>query len=63
MHALNCKKGGLVTLRRNELHGGVADLSINSLVPTHVPYNPLINPGRAVRSGKALLSKSNPPMN
>ena len=47
-HALNCNKGGLVTAQHNELCNGVADLACKALTSTHVRYNPLITPGRAI---------------
>ena len=41
-HALDCKKGGLVTARHNELRDGVADLAGKAFTPAHVPNDPLI---------------------
>ena len=35
-HALDCKRGGLVTARHNELRDGVADLSGKAFTPSHV---------------------------
>ena len=55
--ALNCIKGGLVTSCYNKLCDRVAELSINSLTPTHVRNDPLINPSPSSRSGKTLLAK------
>ena len=52
-HALDCKKGGLVTARHNELHDGVADLAKKDFTPSHVHDNPLIYSGRA-------MSRTNP---
>ena len=60
MHALYCKKGGLVTSRHNKLCYGVANLSRKSFTPTHMCDNLLINAGCTVKSGKALKDKSNP---
>ena len=47
-HALDCKKGGLVTARHNELRDGVVDLAGKAFTPSHVRDNPLIYSGRAV---------------
>ena len=47
-HALDCKKGGLVTARHNELREEVADLAGKAFTPSHVRDNPLIYSGRAV---------------
>ena len=41
-HALDCKKGGLVTARHNELRDGVADLAGKAFTPAHVLDDPLI---------------------
>ena len=41
-HALDCKKGGLVTACHNELRDGVADLAGKSFTPSHVRDDPLI---------------------
>ena len=41
-HTLNCKKGGLVTARHNELREGVADLAGKAFTPAHVRDDPLI---------------------
>ena len=35
-HSLDCKKGGLVTARNNELRDGVADLAGKAFTPSHV---------------------------
>ena len=35
-HALDCKKGSLVTTCHNELRGGVAELDGKALTPSHV---------------------------
>ena len=48
-HALDCKKGGLVTARHNKLRDGVADLASKAFTPSHVRDDPLIYSGRAVR--------------
>ena len=41
-HALDCKKGGLVTTRHNDLHDGVANLAGKAFTPSHVRDDPLI---------------------
>ena len=41
-HALDCKRGGLVTARRNELRDGVADLASRAFILSHVRNDPLI---------------------
>ena len=41
-HALDCKKGGLVTSRHNKLRDGVSDLAGKAFTPSHVHNNPLI---------------------
>ena len=48
-HALDCKKGGLVTACHNRLRGGVADLARKAFTPSHVRNDLLIYSGRAVR--------------
>ena len=50
-HSLDCKKGGLIMARRNELCDGVADLAGKAFIPAHVRDNPKIFTGRAVRGG------------
>ena len=52
-HALDYKRGGLVTARHNELCGGVADLAGKDFTPSHVRDNPLIFSGRAMKRTKA----------
>ena len=52
-HALDCKMGGLVTARHNELRDGVADLASRAFTPTHVRNDPLIYQGCAVTRKKA----------
>ena len=51
-HALDCKKGGLVTVCRNELRERVADLAGKAFTPSHVCNDPLIYSGRDVRRTK-----------
>ena len=41
-HALDCKRGGLVTACHNELCDGVSDLAGKSFTPSHVRDDPLI---------------------
>ena len=48
-HALDCKEGGLVTARHNELCDGVADLACKGFTPSHVSDNHLIYSCRAVK--------------
>ena len=40
-HALNCKRGGLVTARHNELREGVTDLAGKAFTSSHVSDDPL----------------------
>ena len=58
-HDLDCKKGGLVTARHNELCDGVADLAGMAFTPSHVHDNPPIYSGRAVKRTKATPAGSN----
>ena len=51
-HDLDCKKGGLVTARHNELCDGVADLANKAFTPAHVRDDPLIYSGRAMSRTK-----------
>ena len=51
-HALNCKRGGLVTERHNDLRDGVADLASKALTPSHVRDDPLIFAGCNVKRTK-----------
>ena len=41
-HALDCKRGGLVTARHNELRDRVADMAGKAFTPSHVRNDPLI---------------------
>ena len=41
-HTLECKKGGLVTARHNELCDRVADQASKAFTPAHVREDPLI---------------------
>ena len=58
-HALDCKKGGLVTVRHNELCDGVAYLAGKAFTSSHVRDNPLIYLGRAVKRTKAAPAGEN----
>ena len=58
-HALDFKKGGLVTERHNKLCEGVADLSGKAFNPSHVRDKLLIYSGRAVKRTKATPTGSN----
>ena len=51
-HALDCKKGGLVTARHNELRDRVADLAGKAFTPARVRDDPLIYSGRAMSRTK-----------
>ena len=39
-HALDCKRGGLVTARHNELRDRVADLASRAFTPSHLRNDP-----------------------
>ena len=58
-HALDCKKGGLVTARHNDLRDGVADLSGKAFTPAHVREDPLIYSGCAMSRTKPMPAGSN----
>ena len=58
-HALDCKKGGIVTARHNDLRDGVADLAGKAFTPSHVRYNPLIYSGCAMSRTKPMPAGSN----
>ena len=58
-HALECKKGGLVTARHNKLRDRVADLASKAFTPSHLRNNPLIYSGQAVKRTKATPAGSN----
>ena len=68
-HALDCKRGGLVTARHNELRDGVADLASRAFTPSHVRNSPLIYQGCAVMRTKvqpagpcdSITSETSPP--
>ena len=58
-HTLDCKKGGLVTARQNDLRDGVADLTGKAFTPSHVRDDPLIYSGCAMSRTKPKPSGSN----
>ena len=60
-HAIDCKKGCLVTARHNELHDGVADLASKAFTPSHVRNHTLIYSGRAVSRTKPMPAGSTKP--
>ena len=60
-HTLDCKKGGLVTARHNELRDGVVDLAGKAFTPSHVRDAPLIYSGCAVKRTKAMPAGVNKP--
>ena len=43
IHALDCKKGGLVTARHNELRDRVADLAYKAFTPPTCAMTPSFN--------------------
>ena len=58
-HDLDCKKGGLVTARHNDLRDRVADLAGKAFTPSHVRDDPLIYSGRAMSRTKPMPAGSN----
>ena len=60
-HALDCKKGGLVTVRHNELRDGVADLANKAFTPSHVHNDPIIYSGYALSRTKPTPAGSTKP--
>ena len=52
-HTVDCKKGGLITVRYNKIRDGVSDLSGKAFTPSHVRNNPIIYSGCAVKRTKA----------
>ena len=52
-HVLDCKKGGLITARHNDLRDGVADLAGKAFNSSHVHDDPLIYSGCALKRTKA----------
>ena len=57
-HALDCKKGGLVTARHNDLRDGVADLASKAFTSTYVHDDPKIYTVHAMHGGKDKLKGS-----
>jgi len=53
-HALDCKKGGLVTLRHNEIRDALGDLS--ALVWSNVRKEPIIREANDVENAPALIA-------
>ena len=49
-HGLECKKGGLVLLRHNEIRDELASLASQALTPSAVRDEPLIQPSRGTES-------------
>ena len=52
-HALDCRRGSLVTERHNEPRDGVTDLSGKAFTPSHMCNNPLIFAGCTMKRPKA----------
>ena len=52
-HALDFKKGSLITARHNDLRDGVANLAGKDFTPVNVRNDPTFFTGRAVRGGEA----------
>ena len=61
IHALECKKGGLVTARHNNLRDGVEDLAGKAFTSSHVRNDPLIYSGCAVSRTKTMPAGSTKP--
>ena len=57
-HSLDCKKGGLVTARYNELRDRVADLAGKDFTPSHMCDDLLIYSCRAVKRTKAAPARA-----
>ena len=55
-HVLDCKYGGLVSTRKNELRGGMVDLYRKFLTPSYIDNNPIIHAGSIMKCNKALIS-------
>lgn len=58
-HALDCKKGGLVMLRHNEIQGEVTELGSKALSPSAVRVEPLIHLDSSTTEDSAETPKSN----
>ena len=52
-HAFNCKKGGIITTRHNDISDGGSELEGKSFNSLHVHNRPLIHTGNYLREGKA----------
>ena len=52
-HALDCKRGGVITVRHNEICDEVAYLAGKAFTPSHMRDNHLIFAGRSVKRTKA----------
>ena len=52
-HALDCKRGGLIMARHNELRDRVADLDGKAFTPSHVHNDSLVYQGCAVKRTKS----------
>ena len=57
-HALDCKRGGLVTARHNDFQDGVADPDGKAFTPSHVHNDPLIFAGFSMKRPKAKLART-----
>jgi hypothetical protein len=60
-HALSCKKGGLVTIRHNEIRDELGFLCSQAFCPSAVRDEPLINHGRTVDLKKARDASNSAP--
>ena len=58
-HALDCKKGGLVMARQNELCDMVSDLAGKAFTPSHMRDDPIIYSGRNVKRTKVAPAGAN----
>ena len=54
-HVLDCKYGGLVSTRKNELRGGMVDLYRKFLTPSYIDNNPIIHDSSIMKFNKALI--------
>ena len=52
-HSLNCKRGGLIAARHNDLCDWVADLAVKDFTPSHLRNDPLIYQGCALKRLKS----------
>ena len=57
LHALDCKKFGLITALHNKLNDEVADLTGKAFTPAHIPDDPKLFSGRSVRQGEAKVMR------